>query len=98
MTFTVKEIADDLESTAKDFSNSASVKLVLISYLLNEAAIKLRHMDAKTPEPAANPLQAQLDDARRQLATQDALIENLSVQVCDLQSQLDAAKLAGVTL
>jgi len=58
MTFTAEEIAGDLESVARDFSNSASAELIAISFLLNEAATKLRHMDAKRPEPAENPLQA----------------------------------------
>ena len=78
MTFTAEEIANDLESVAKDFSNSASVKLILTSCLLNEAVIKLRHMDA---EPAANPLHTQLDDARRQIAERDELIATLRARL-----------------
>jgi len=81
MTFTAEEIAGDLESVARDFSNSASAELIAISFLLNEAATKLRHMDAKTPEPAANPLQAQLDEALRQIAERDELIATLRARL-----------------
>ena len=55
-------------------------------------------MGIKTAEPAANPLQTRLDDAHQQIADQIAEIKQLRAEVEQLQSQLDAAILAGVTL
>ena len=57
-----------------------------------------KKMGIKTPEPAANPLQAQLDDAHRQIADQVAEIKQLRAEVERLQAQLDATNLAGVML
>jgi len=46
-------------------------------------------MGIKTAEPAANPLQTQLDDALRQLATQNTSIETLSAQLSDKKGEAE---------